>query len=159
MYKKIIWEFDNFPEFEKEKYARFRSFNEFIEKNNISCESVHDSYLKVLSEEDFKENIWSYNELDFQVKKIIEESWTAVNEILWFLESKYDVISILIIDLFYKYNIKTTPRYVKDLLNKWIWIIDLNWVKIKFDFISKSFMDWLRELEEQIKNYKTQKAN
>jgi len=64
--------------------------NKLIEKNpKITVCDVEESYLRIISENDYEKNKFSYSELDYSVKLVIEDSNLAINSILKFLEIKY----------------------------------------------------------------------
>jgi len=64
--------------------------NKLIEKDpKITVCDVEESYLRIISENDYEKNKFSYSELDYSVKLVIEDSNLAINSILKFLEIKY----------------------------------------------------------------------
>ena len=156
---KIFWSFDELERDEKNSKINFLELNNFLEKNtDITIDDVNNSYLKVFLDEDFQNNRLDYSELDFIVKKLIEESWEAVNAILWFIDFKYPKKQELIKDTFRKYFIiqdDAIDYIVNTIMNEKIWYLGFWNEQIYFDFQNFEFLEALRRLnsrlEQQIK--------
>ncbi len=160
---KVFWSFDELDKDQKIENYNFEDLNTFLENNpNISVWDINDSYIKVLLEEDFDANKLEYSQLDFLVKKLVEDSWEAVNSILGFIEFKYPQKQKLLKDTFDEYFLipeDTTIEIVETIIEKRIWYMNLSngldeW-KIYFDFENFDFLEALNRLrtsiEKQIK--------
>lgn len=88
MLVKKFGDFSSLDHKSKSRLVEFREFNDFLEKNSsIKVEDVHSSYLKILNSNWEIDN--SFSELDFQVKKVMENTNLAINSVLNFMDEKF----------------------------------------------------------------------
>jgi hypothetical protein len=156
--EKIFWEMGRKL---KEEFYEFQNFNNFLESHpNTAHDDICSSYLKILWETNFDQNKFSYSELDFAIKQVMEESWVAVNKILEFIELKYQdktkILTLLLIK-----NLRVSESQIKDkkladyiLKNKkWsfqIWIPKHWSLCIHYDFTHQNFLYALDLLKKNI---------
>lgn len=106
MLVKKFGDFSSLDNNSKSRLVEFREFNDFLEKNSsIKVEDVHSSYLKIINSNWEIDN--SFSELDFQVKKVMENTNLAINSVLNFMDEKF------------VNKVKVVNDYFK---NKWITI-------------------------------------
>lgn len=160
---KIFWSYDEISKDERLELHSFKELNELLEKDiSISVEQVEKSYLKILLEEDFEKNKFKYSELDFAVKKVIEDSNEAINAILLFLDKKYPKKTVLLEETlweFFTFSKEVMENIVKVIFENKIWYITLNtWLsehQVYFDFENFEFWEALRRLRNNlIKGFK-----
>lgn len=160
---KIFWSYDEISKNDRLKLKSFKELNELLENNtSISVEQVEKSYLKILLEEDFEKNKFEYSELDFTVKKVIEDSNEAINAILLFLDKKFPKKSSLIKETlweFFTFPEETAQSIVNTIIENKIWYITLHtWisvVEVYFDFENFEFWEALKRLRNNlIKGFK-----
>ncbi len=156
---KVFWSFEELSRDEKYEKKSFEELNDFIENNpGVDIESVRESYLKVLSEENFEQNKFDYEELDFVVKKTLEESGEAINSILLFLDFKYreksEMIKEVFSDTFFLIDENVLEKIVSTIMTKKNWFMQLsnhNWeIKIYFDFENFEFLEALKRLKNNL---------
>lgn len=159
---KTFWSFWELPRDKILDFDWLQELNELLEKNiRISVRQVQDSYLKILLETDFENNKFSYSEIDFVVKKVIEDSNLATNSILWFLDFKYKTQEKLIRETLSEHiNLwdEVLDSFVNEILtyriwqiNLFLWGIILNWeITIYYDFKNFEFNEALRRFKNNI---------
>lgn len=139
----IVKKFDDFWSLDnnsKTRLIEFREFNDFLEKNpKISINDVQNSYLKVLSSN--AEIDTSFQELDFHIKKLMDNTNLAINSVLTFLDEKYVNKTKVVSDFFSKKWITLDDELIDWFLEWYFDYISLEYFKVSIE-ISNEWIVW-----------------
>lgn len=139
----IVKKFDDFSSLDnnsKTRLIEFREFNDFLEKNpKISINDVQNSYLKVLSAN--AEIDTSFQELDFHIKKLMDNTNLAINSVLTFLDEKYVNKTKVVSDFFSKKWITLDDELIVWFLEWYFDYISLEYFKVSIE-ISNEWIVW-----------------
>lgn len=139
----IVKKFDDFSSLDnnsKTRLIEFREFNDFLEKNpKISINDVQNSYLKVLSAN--AEIDTSFQELDFHIKKLMDNTNLAINSVLTFLDEKYVNKTKVVSDFFSKKWITLDDELIDWFLEWYFDYISLEYFKVSIE-ISNEWIVW-----------------
>lgn len=139
----IVKKFDDFWSLDnnsKTRLIEFREFNDFLEKNpKISINDVQNSYLKVLSAN--AEIDTSFQELDFHIKKLMDNTNLAINSVLTFLDEKYVNKTKVVSDFFSKKWITLDDELIVWFLEWYFDYISLEYFKVSIE-ISNEWIVW-----------------
>jgi hypothetical protein len=119
MPEKIFWEIPNEL---KEKFSDLEDFNKFLEKDAYFYADIYRSCLKAISDFWEKVDTSEYEELDFQIKYLIEETKVPINKILGFVKSKYLGKVLHITSLMLKLEPKI-EEILRSIVKIWKWKI------------------------------------
>lgn len=112
-----MWELD---EENKLEFWEFEKLNDFLERNPLfKYVDIYNSYIKIILDEWKTPNFAEYSELDFQVKRLIEEVKVPVNKVLLFAELKYWWINEII-----KWFFTKVPHITDEAINEIIKVVN-----------------------------------
>lgn len=157
---KLFWEMDRDL---TEEFYGLQKFNDFLESHSgLLLKDIQGSYLRVLWEKDFESHKFSYSELDFAVKQVVEESGRWVNIILEFIQLKYQDKTKIVTLTFLKnlpflWDFDKIHDFVQTLFiqQKWhvqIWIPKHGTLCIHYDFTHENFFTSLDLLKKNIES-------